>query len=723
MSPLSHHGGFAVCCTQKHPYFIKKSSPSLPLPRSQVMALALKRSTDKIPVDFLGKQMRFGWGPLLRVRGSVHFPLIKAAAAEAKPLHSDADVIRVLVTGFIFVVIFVSAVHLLVSVACYFYSWSMGFLQIAPIDMDLLKVIAPAAVCHAIGHVFSNISILALCWSSAQSSRAMEPLITVVGSQLVLGQRIPLALWMSLAHVVIGLIEILNWADRCDFLKRVVVVFTSEIIATLSLSFRNTLSKKAMKRLESRNVQVYMSIIALFFCLPAAICIDGPKMMQYGFKDAVAKKGMVRFMYELLIPGLLYHLHNKVVITTLERVTPITQSVANVLIRVLLIALLPFGGKVIATQSKIGAGIAVYGALGMKTFLVGHKKLSDEVEKLKNAEGTSHNGQDSTNHHIGSPHHSGGGVGNTYKKGTEDAWEEIFEECTNELFTQDSPIGFVQDVSPQISIHALSSVTSYRTLRIRGYVGKQVMQNICPLKVDVADGNSLTSSFMCKDFKWTLQGLPFVTDMMLTMEFEYGKSKVLLRGTPQTSVQWMQGKGSKKKGSEAMLNSMTLCVYPPTLFAMEESEQGIAKHPCKAVEDLLIEYADVFSMPNALPPKISHDHQIPLLPNTSPINIRPYRHPANQKDAIELMVKELLDSRVIRPSQSPFSSSIVMVKKKDGSWRMCIDYRQLNKHIIKYKFPIPMIEELIDELQVICTDIAKIIRKQPKPGKNEHETE
>ncbi|GKE90072.1 putative mitochondrial protein [Tanacetum coccineum] len=62
------------------------------------------------------------------------------------------------------------------------------------------------------------------------------------------------------------------------------------------------------------------------------------------------------------------------------------------------------------------------------------------------------------------------------------------------------------------------------------------------------------------------------------------------------------------------------------------------------------------------------------------------------------MVTELLNSRVIRESHSPFSSPIVMVKKKDGTWRVCVDYRALNKKTVKDKFHIPIIEELINEL-------------------------
>ncbi|GJU26096.1 putative mitochondrial protein [Tanacetum coccineum] len=85
------------------------------------------------------------------------------------------------------------------------------------------------------------------------------------------------------------------------------------------------------------------------------------------------------------------------------------------------------------------------------------------------------------------------------------------------------------------------------------------------------------------------------------------------------------------------------------------------------LHQLLKEYANVFIMPKALIPHRIFDHNIPLKEDNISINKRPYRYPPTHKDTIEAMIKELLDSRLIRPSSNPFSSSIVMVKKKDGS--------------------------------------------------------
>jgi hypothetical protein len=81
-----------------------------------------------------------------------------------------------------------------------------------------------------------------------------------------------------------------------------------------------------------------------------------------------------------------------------------------------------------------------------------------------------------------------------------------------------------------------------------------------------------------------------------------------------------------------------------------------------------------------------------------PMITPPYHHPRRFKDEIEKAIKELLALGHIRPSSSPFTSSVVLVLKKDGTMRMCIDYRALNKKTMKNRYPIPRIDELMDEL-------------------------
>ena len=112
------------------------------------------------------------------------------------------------------------------------------------------------------------------------------------------------------------------------------------------------------------------------------------------------------------------------------------------------------------------------------------------------------------------------------------------------------------------------------------------------------------------------------------------------------------------------------------------------------------EFKSVFmeELPPNLPPKREINHRIELLPGTAPIAKNRYRLSYEENQELERQLTDLEKKGFIQPSQSPFSAPILFVKKKDGSRRLCLDYRALNKATIKNKFPLPVIEDLIHSL-------------------------
>ena len=117
--------------------------------------------------------------------------------------------------------------------------------------------------------------------------------------------------------------------------------------------------------------------------------------------------------------------------------------------------------------------------------------------------------------------------------------------------------------------------------------------------------------------------------------------------------------------------------------------------------EILNQFNDVLTeeFPKTLPPQRAIDHQIPLIPGSMPPAKAPYRMNATQLAELKKQLQELEECGFIRPSNSPYGAPVIFVAKKDGTMRLCMDYRALNKITIKSKYPIPVIADLLDQLQ------------------------
>ncbi|GKC92664.1 putative reverse transcriptase domain-containing protein, partial [Tanacetum coccineum] len=122
----------------------------------------------------------------------------------------------------------------------------------------------------------------------------------------------------------------------------------------------------------------------------------------------------------------------------------------------------------------------------------------------------------------------------------------------------------------------------------------------------------------------------------------------------------------------------------------------------KRLEDVPIvwDFPDVFPEDfQGLPLTRQVEFQIDLIPGVAPVARTPYRLAPSEMKELSEQLKELSDKGFIRPSSSPWGASVLFVKKKDKSFRMCIDYQELNKLTVKNRYPLPRIDDLFDQLQ------------------------
>ncbi|KAJ1699965.1 hypothetical protein LUZ63_008477 [Rhynchospora breviuscula] len=242
-----------------------------------------------------------------------------------------------------------------------------------------------------------------------------------------------------------------------------------------------------------------------------------------------------------------------------------------------------------------------------------------------------------------------------------------------------------------------------------------------PMVVVVANGGKMVTDTKCESLQFSIQGYEFTKDVRLLsvqgydmilgldwlmslgpMSIDWSKGRLEFNNNGQEVKLQVKSEIAEVKIMEGKLNvarevgrgSDLLIAH---LFMVDE-QQHVTGAIHSKLKKVIEEYSSVFEEPMGLPPKRGVDHNIPLLPEAQPINLRPYRYSYFQKLEIEKIIEELMKHSVIQHSTSPYASPVLLVKKKDGGWRMCVDYRKLNNQTVKDKYPIPIIEDLLDEL-------------------------
>ena len=236
------------------------------------------------------------------------------------------------------------------------------------------------------------------------------------------------------------------------------------------------------------------------------------------------------------------------------------------------------------------------------------------------------------------------------------------------------------------------------------------------LTIVLGTGVTAQGSGVCKKLNFTVQGWSFVSDFII---LELGQVDVILgiywlRTLGDCKVNWDRRELSFQYQNQQVSllgepESAIICGSLRSSSPFDDTEDDVALDTQSCTTENLVDLPSiistvlqdnevVFTEPKGLPPSRGHEHAITLLPGVNAVSVRSYRYPHAQKAVMETLIQDMLATGIIRPSRSPFSSPVLLVKKKDQSWRFCVDYRALNQATVPDKFPIPVIDQLLDEL-------------------------
>ncbi|GAU50224.1 hypothetical protein TSUD_141520 [Trifolium subterraneum] len=234
---------------------------------------------------------------------------------------------------------------------------------------------------------------------------------------------------------------------------------------------------------------------------------------------------------------------------------------------------------------------------------------------------------------------------------------------------------------------------------------------IPPMTVAVAMGGKVVSKRVCQNCPVSVAGkiyhvdlicLP-LKDMDIVLGMDWLSANTVYIGCAEKNLYVPIDPNAESRALTALLqNTHQLIQYLGaenkcfSIMFTISSESSLSPNDIPIVR----EYLDVFPEEiNSLPPKREIEFSIDLVPGSQPISVAPYRMSPLELRELKSQLEELLQKHFIRPSVSPWGAPVLLVKKKDGMMRLCIDYRQLNKVTIKNKYPLPRIDDLLDQLR------------------------